>query len=81
MKFLEFMIQPQYIETYSADQNTLSPLAGASWDDPLYARVMGLVSEGKDFSDSSPEIPFNVVTTLVKVVQELRAGKDVDALF
>ena len=81
LKFLEFMIQPQYIEQYSADQNTLSPLAGASLNNPLYTHVMRLVDEGKVFSDVSPEIPFNALGALNPLVRELSAGKDVDELF
>lgn len=80
LRFLEFLMQPQYIEKYSAAQNALSPLDGAATDDNLYKTLIQLINEGKVFSDSTPEIPFNAVKTLNTLTRELSAGKDVDAL-
>lgn len=81
LRFLEFMTHPRYIGKYSAAQNALSPLAGATNADNLYKPLIELINEGTVFSDSSPEIPFNAVTTLNALTRELAAGKDVDALF
>lgn len=81
LKFLEFMMQPQYIEAYSFQQNALSPLRGAASGDEIHETVVRLINEGKVFSDSSPEIPFNAVLLLNRLTRELSAGKDVDELF
>lgn len=80
LRFLEFLMQPQYIEKYSAAQNALSPLDGAATDDNLYKTLIQLINEGKVFSDSTPEIPFDAVNALNQITRELSAGKDVDAL-
>lgn len=80
LRFLEFLMQPRYLEKYSAAQGALSPLDGAVSDDALYKPLIQLINEGKVFSDSSPEIPFNAVQVLNKITRELSDGKDVDAL-
>lgn len=78
LDFLSFMMQPQYIEAYSADQYALSPLKDATSSDPFYATVLKLVQEQKVFSDSTSEIPFNMVTTLntlTRSIVEKKAGE------
>lgn len=75
LHFLDFMMQSKYIETYSADQYALSPLEGATSSNPLYATVLKLIHEQKVFSDSTPEIPFNIVSTLNKLTRRIAAEK------
>lgn len=74
--FLKFLMQPEHIERYAKEQSALSPLQQTGSDaEPLYSDLLSLITRKRLFSDSSPEIPFNMVNELNKMTRALVTGE------
>lgn len=74
LAFLEFLMRPEHIETYAADQYSLSPLRGAHTANPLFSELLQLAEANKTFSDADPRISFNVPEALNHASAVLAAG-------
>lgn len=78
LKFLDFLMHAEHIEAYAAGQQSLSPLAGAQSNDETYKELLSLIGEGKALSDTNPEIPFNLVSMLNDISNQLANGQPVE---
>lgn len=70
-EFLDYLMRAEYIEEYAADQNGLSPLAGAQTDNEMYTDILPLIEEGRFTSDTDSRIEFNLVKRLNYVSKQM----------
>lgn len=74
LRFLDFLMQPEHIESYAAEQNSLSPLQGAQSGDPLFAEQLALIGEDRIYSDTDSRIPFNLLKLLNGAAAQMVRG-------
>ncbi|WP_125142359.1 ABC transporter substrate-binding protein [Clostridium transplantifaecale] len=79
LDFLDFLLQPENIDAYAANQQSVTPLKDSDMKAPDYETLMELVKNGKVVADTDPGIPFNLVKALrdasLKLAQGLPAGE------
>lgn len=75
LKFLDFMMHGENIESYAAGQYSVSPLKDADTKDEMFAQLLLLIEDGKALADTNPDIPFNLVESLNTSTLELAQGK------
>ena len=78
--FLDYLMQPEHIERYAAEQTSLSPLAGAKSADPLFAETVAQIAEGRMFSDTDPSIPFNLLKVLNQAAAGMAQGEELEQI-
>ena len=80
LRFLDFLMQPEHIESYAAEQNSLSPLQGAQSGDPLFAEQLALIGEDRIYSDTDSRIPFNLLKLLNGAAAQMVRGDPLDRI-
>lgn len=79
-RFLDYMMQPKFIEDYATAQNGLSPLMDAGTENELYDSILPLIGEERFVSDTDSRIPFNLVKRLNYVSAQMLEKESVEKI-
>lgn len=75
LDFLNFLLQPENIDAYAENQQSVTPLKDSETEYQKYEVLMDLVAKGQAVADTNPAIPFNLVKTLrnasIKLAEEV----------
>ena len=78
--FLAYLMQPEHIENYAAEQTSLSPLKGARTENPIFAEPLAQIGAGLIFSDTDFRIPFNLTKLLNNASERMSRGEKLESI-